>query len=78
MTSCYFQSCFLANLLAQETGPEILILLKRVSDVIFVYLSELLQSFSLFEIFIEAHQLTKDLCPLLLMGYFQFCFLIII
>ena len=29
-------------------GPEILILLKRVSDVLFVYVHELLQSFSLF------------------------------
>ena len=30
------------------TGPEILILLKRLSDVIFVYVHELLQSFFLF------------------------------
>ena len=80
MTSCYLQSCLLANLLAQETGPvigpEILILQRRVSDVIFVYVFELLQSFSLFEILIEAHQLTMCHLLLMLMGYFQLCFLI--
>ena len=46
------------------TCPEILILLKPVLEVIFVYVSELLQSFALFEILIDAHQLTKDLCPI--------------
>lgn len=34
--------------------PEILILLKPFSEVISVYVSELLQSFSLFEILIDA------------------------
>ena len=42
--------------------PEILILLKLFPDVIFVCVSELLQCFSLFEILIDPHQLTKDLC----------------
>ena len=43
---------------------EILVLLELFSDVIFVYFSEFLQCFSLFEILIDAHQLTKYLCPI--------------
>ena len=58
------------------TGPEILIFLKQVSDVILVSVHELLQSFFFFKILIEGHQLTKDLCPLFYVGYFLLCFLI--
>ena len=44
----------LTSSIEKVTGPEILILLKPVSDVILVYISELLQSFSVLEILIEA------------------------
>ena len=46
-----FAVLFLGKLTSSKekvTGPEILILLKRVSDIIFVYVHELLQSFFLF------------------------------
>ena len=46
-----FAVLFLGKLTSSRekvTGPEILILLKRVSDIIFVYVHELLQFFFLF------------------------------